>query len=79
MAQPEYTLGEYRVGITSNLGGNKMVNNIKRAAAALIDLIDTLGDVDESGECARLRALAMTHIEDGAMWAVKAAMKPRRT
>lgn len=69
------TTGEYRVGITFNPGGHEMVNKIKRAAADLIDLVDT---IDGSyAEVARLKAIAMTHIEDAAMWAVKAATKPR--
>lgn len=69
------TLGEYRVGITFNPGGNEMVDKIKRATADLIDLIDT---IDQPTEAMRLKALALTHIEDGAMWAVKAATKPAR-
>ena len=69
------TEGEYRVGITFNPGGNEMVNKIKRAAA---DLIDLVGTVEGTGEVARLRALAQTHIEDAAMWGVKAATKPKR-
>jgi hypothetical protein len=54
-----------------------MVNKIKRAAADLIDLVEGIAPTSD-GEIARLRALAMTHIEDGAMWAVKAATKPAR-
>jgi hypothetical protein len=71
------TLGEYRVGINFNPSKDPVVDAIKRAAADLIDLIDTnvLGD---NAEVARLKALAMTHIEDSAMWAVKAATKPAR-
>lgn len=70
------TLGEYRVGISFNPGGNVTVDTIKRVAAGLIDIIaDIVEDVDNP-EIGRLKALAMTHIEDGAMWAVKAATKP---
>ncbi len=71
------TLGEYRVGITFNPGGSEMVNNLKRAAADLIDLVDTIDGADNP-EVARLKALASTHIEDAAMWAVKAATKTPR-
>lgn len=70
------TTGEYRVGIAFNPGGNEMVNKIKRAAADLIDLIESIESDD--AEVKRLKALGMTHIEDGAMWAVKAATKPAR-
>lgn len=68
------TIGEYRVGITFNPGGNEMVDKLKRAAADFIDLVETIkSDVPEAN---RLKALAMTHAEDAAMWAVKAATKP---
>ena len=71
------TLGEYRVGITFNPGGNPTVDKIKRAAADLIDLIETIEETHTNvGEILRLKALAKTHVEDAAMWAVKAATKP---
>lgn len=77
------TLGEYRVGITFNPGGNKMVDEIKRAAASLIDLIEGIPVPDDAAkltlsEVGRLKALAMTQVEQAAMWAVKAATKPKR-
>lgn len=75
------TLGEYRVGIAFNPGGNEHVNEIKRRAADLIDYINDLPKPEDRGtlaECSRLIALASTHIEDAAMWAVKAATKPTR-
>ena len=72
------TLGEYRVGISFNPGGNPTVDKIKRAAADLIDLIDAIPNPHQVLEASRLQALAMTHIEDAAMWAVKAATKPPR-
>jgi hypothetical protein len=70
------TLGEYRVGITFNPGGNPRVDEIKRKAADLIDYINDR--IAGDGEVLRLQALAMTHIEDAAMWAVKAETKPPR-
>lgn len=83
------TRGEYRVGIGFNPSGDDMVGKIKRAAADLIDLIDSvemyeprLDDADiawwRTGEIRRLKALAMTEVESAAMWAVKAATKPAR-
>ena len=77
------TLGEYRVGISFNPSADDNVNQIKRAAADLIDLIakvradktERLDLGDQASEISRLCALAMTHVEDGAMWAVKAATK----
>jgi hypothetical protein len=77
--QRQQTLGEHRVGITFNPGGDKRVDEIKHAAADLIDLINaTAVDRLDDGEVMRLKALAMTAIEDGAMWAVKAVTKPSR-
>lgn len=74
------TKGEYRVGINFNPSADDHVGQIKRMAADLIDLIETIrasGDGhDQVTEVIRLRALAQTAIEDGAMWAVKAATKP---
>jgi len=69
------SIGEYRVGISFNPGGHSDVDKIKRAAADLIDMIDRIqahGD-----EVVRLKHLAMTHVEDAAMWAVKAVTKPK--
>jgi hypothetical protein len=76
------TKGEYRVGINFNPANDDMVGKIKRAAADLIDLIDAIeaplgvSYAEQSKEVSRLKALAQTHIEDAAMWAVKAATKP---
>lgn len=74
------TKGEYRVGINFNPANDDMVGRIKRAAADLIDLIDgvraSTDGHDAVVEVPRLKALAQTHVEDAAMWAVKAATKP---
>lgn len=72
------TKGEWRVGIDFNPSGDDMVGQIKRRAADLIDMIDKISSDRESdlgNERGRLKALAQTAIEDGAMWAVKAATK----
>jgi hypothetical protein len=74
------TRGEYRVGINFNPSADDMVGKIKRQAADLIDLIETIPGAEmrdlRGSEVGRLKALAQTHIEDAAMWAVKAATKP---
>ena len=73
------TKGEYRVGINFNPSADDMVGRIKRAAADLIDLIETIttsGVGDQYNEVTRLKALAQTEVESAAMWAVKAATKP---
>ncbi len=74
------TKGEHRVGIGFNPSGDPVVRDIKAAAAELIDMIEAIEDCVpiSNGEVGRLRALAQTHIEDGAMWAVKAATKQGR-
>lgn len=80
------TKGEYRVGITFNPSGDDLVAQIKRQAADLIDLIETIptrvtdqhgGETDDvrAAERGRLKSLAQTEIESAAMWAVKAATK----
>jgi hypothetical protein len=73
------TKGEYRVGIGFNPSNDDMVAKIKRQAADLIDLIDSIpAGSHEWGidaERTRLKALAQTDIESAAMWAVKAATK----
>lgn len=71
------TEGEYRVGINFNPSQDDTVGRIKRLAADLIDLVETV-DAHKDGpntEILRLKSLAQTQIEDGAMWAVKAATK----
>lgn len=70
------TKGEYRVGITFNPSNDPHVNEIKKLAAEFIDLCAHLKDPNADGEVVRLWALAMTHAEDAAMWAVKAITKP---
>lgn len=80
------TKGEYRVGINFNPSADDKVAQIKRAAADLIDLIDAIPlplrpeDMPaHANEVGRLKSLAQTHVEDAAMWAVKAATKPAPT
>ena len=68
------TKGEYRVGITFNPSNDDTVGKIKRAAADLIDLIESIAAPAPS-DIPRLKATAQTAIEEGAMWAVKAATK----
>ncbi len=73
------TLGEYRVGITFNPSNNQTVSDIKIDTATLIDNCQQIADDSDNPEVKRLAALAMTHYEDAAMWAVKAATKQSRS
>ena len=59
------TEGEKRVRIRFNPGEMTQVAEVKQMAADLIDFVDC------EGKDPRLSALAMTAIEEGAMWAVK--------
>lgn len=79
MADVKQTLGEYRVGITFNPSNNEDVNAIKQYAAEFIDFCEhARNSTKNNPEAQRLLSLAQTHIEDAAMWAVKAVTKQRR-
>ena len=67
------TLGEDRVRIKFNPSDNSLDSQIKQKSAELIDLCEKSKASDPSSEGIRLWALAQTHYEDAAMWAVKAA------
>ncbi len=74
------TFGEGRVRVDFNASNSETVGQIKVAAAKLIDLIASIEDGTNRvipGEVIRLKALAMTAIEEGAMWAVKAETSDR--
>ena len=84
------TLGEYRVGVSFNPSNDAAVTRIKALAAELIDCINSVPlriadqhggetDHDRAGERGRCKAIAITGIEDAAMWAVKAATKGARS
>ena len=62
------SIGEDRVRVKFNPSNDSMVDQIKQQSAALINLCEALKPQDP-----RCAALAQTHYEDAAMWAVKAA------
>lgn len=66
------SIGKDRVRVSFNPGGNKAVEEIKLAAADLIDRVEAMR-IEGHPELNRMIALAQTCFEDGAMWAVKAA------
>ena len=71
------SLGANRVRESFNPSGNELVDKIKRYTADLIDLChENYDKANKDAEAARLWALAMTHYEDAAMWAVKGATSP---
>ena len=69
----ELTLGEKRVRTEFNPGNNDKVQNLKEKFAHLINEIDALPSPPNPSEAGRLKSLAMTALEESAMWAVKAA------
>lgn len=78
------TLGEARVRTDFNVNNSDVVAEIKIKGAELINLIDGLPAPDEFpkekiGEYVRLKALALTEIESGTSWAVKAATTKKDT
>ena len=64
----EKTIGEQRVRTDFNVAQMDTVDTIKGKTASLINLVDTMRDLDP-----RLASLAMTAYEEAAMWAVKLA------
>jgi hypothetical protein len=71
------TIGEDRVRIKFNPSADDLVSRIKQKSAELIDLVEDMKlaaqQAGSQSEMIRLCALAQTHYEDAAMWAVKAA------
>lgn len=66
------TLGEERVRVDFNPGGNLEVQEIKRRTADLINYTESVCKFGTAKK-RRLCNLAMTAFEEGAMWAVKMA------
>jgi hypothetical protein len=66
------SLGTDRVRVAFNPSKENMVDKIKWKTSELIDLCNQQQDGLRT-ETARCWQLAMTHYEDAAMWAVKAA------
>jgi hypothetical protein len=60
------SLGMDRVRLSFNPSSDSLVDQVKRLSADLIDLCEEHKSLDP-----RLAALAQTHYEDAAMWAVK--------
>ena len=62
----DLTLGEKRVRRQFNPASDDLVDKVKFMTAELIDFVESHKALDP-----RLAALAQTHYEDAAMWAVK--------
>lgn len=66
------TFGEKAVGLSFNPSKDLDVDDIKRRCADLIDILDGLRKSAGDGEKKRMFALAITEIQAGQMWGVKA-------
>lgn len=73
----EQTLGQKRVRASFNPSNDSQVDLLKEKAADFIDFCEDMRKQFTDGEALRLIALAQTHVEDAAMWAVKAATTPK--
>jgi hypothetical protein len=69
---PEQTIGEKRIRTSFNPSDDSKVQHIKERAAEFINYINDNVEAKDS-ETGRLKSLALTSIEEAAMWAVKAA------
>jgi len=68
----EKSLGEKRVRTSFNPSDQSNVQHIKERAAELLNYVnDNVASVDP--ETQRLKSIALTKIEEAAMWSVKAA------
>ena len=69
---PTLTYGQKAVGISFNPSKDSAVHRIKQICANAIDEIDALRKTTESGEVKRMCSVAITELQTGQMWAVKA-------
>lgn len=69
----ELTFGMKAVGLTFNPGGHPEVDAIKKVCASLIDDLHNSRQATDSGDKKRMYSEAITAIQTGQMWGVKAA------
>lgn len=72
------TKGEARIGFATTDPANEDEENIKGVAAQFIDYVEAIALRSDDNEVKRLASLAQTEMENAAMWAVKAATKPKQ-
>lgn len=73
VTQRDLSFGEKAVGITFNPGGIPEVNLIKENCALIIDQLQVARLTCNNQDKARMYSEAITAIQTGQMWAVKAA------
>ncbi len=69
----ELTFGQKQVGVRFNPSGNPEVDIIKEISASLIDQLDVARKTTTDPDKKRLYSEAITNIETGCMFGVKAA------
>lgn len=67
------SIGADRVRLNFNPSQDNLVDKIKTLTSNLIDICNRENDTHDDPEKGRCYSLAMTHYENAAMWAVKAA------
>lgn len=74
-AKLDLTFGGKAVGLTFNPSANPDVDAIKKASANLIDEIcgPSAEKLENFSEAVAMRKLALRHVQEAQMWAVKAA------
>ncbi len=68
----ELSFGQKAVGINFNVTGDVNVSAIKEACAKVIDVLNDQRNLATSGEVKRMLSVAITEIQSGQMWGVKA-------
>lgn len=68
----EQTFGQRAVGLSFNPSGDDAVIMVKTDAAKMIDDMNDLRVGSDDPEKKRMAALAITHLQEAQMWAVKA-------
>lgn len=69
----EMTFGEKAVGLSFNPGGHHEVETIKKLCAKIIDELNDTRSLTDSPDRKRMYSEAITNIQTGQMWGVKAA------
>lgn len=73
MSERELTFGERAVGLSFNPAGDVPTQQIKEASAKLIDVLDGYRNATDDPEQKRMFSIAITEVQTGQMWGVKAA------
>lgn len=73
---PVLSFGQKAVGLSFNPSNMPVVDNVKRLSAALIDELNDQREkakAENNGEAIRMYSVAITEVQTGQMWGVKAA------